>query len=135
MRVSVFGPRKITEDQATKVVAEIDTYISDLGYDQPTPLVFLTGGASGVQDVVYEEFSQDYDFIVFKPWTQISKRLEKQALEGGSFDPVYFFFRNLQIIDNSDVVIVFDSGQKDAEVYKVLEVCQRKNKKVYKVEI
>lgn len=126
MKVSVFSQRNVKGYESI-----IETTMEEWLQSQDTTCItVLTGGAQGAQSVLFDALSDVWDFVVFRPWTQISRRLEIQATKEGKFDPVWFFFRNIQIVDNSDVVIIFDTGEKDAEVYKVRELCKRKGKEL-----
>lgn len=132
MRVSVFGQRNIVDEQ--KVLGEFDKIINK--YDPTvTTFTFVHGGAKGPQELIYNYTKTVWDSVLYQPWTMISKKLSRLAMENGSFDPVYFFFRNIQILENSDLVVIFDNGEKDAEVYKVLSLCEKKNIPFIKVEI
>jgi hypothetical protein len=131
MKVSVFGQRNIVDENLIK--EKFDEVLSEY---EGQVFTYIYGGAKGPQDVVYNYVKDEMDCILFQPWTMISKRLSKQAVDdNGKFDPVYFFFRNIQIVDNSDLVIIFDNGSQDAEVYKVLNLCTRKNINLVKVDV
>ena len=119
MRISVFGPRKITKEDTLKIQESMDKIIGELTLECIT---LLLGGASGTQKIVEEYFKDMYDIVVFQPWTMIKKDLIKEK-----YDPTYFFYRNIQIVDNSDVVCIYDNGNKDAEVYKVKNYCKNSN--------
>ena len=133
MKVSVFSQRSVTDpaivdmflDEVQKQYQDIAVYSS----------VFLTGGAHGAQQVIYDALKDDYDFVVFKPWTQISKKMESIAVVDGKFDPTFFFYRNIQIVDNSDLVVIFDNGEKDAECYKVKGLCEKKGKPMVVINV
>jgi hypothetical protein len=56
--------------------------------------------------------------------------MESLAIVDGKFDPTFFFYRNIQIVDNSDLVVIFDNKEKDAEVYKVKDLCEKKCKQM-----
>jgi hypothetical protein len=130
MRVSVFGQRSITNEALLK--EKFDEVLSNF---EGNGFTYIYGGAKGPQDIIYNYVKEDMDCILFQPWTMISKKLNAQVMESGKFDPVYFFFRNIQIVDNSDLVIVFDNGEQDAEVYKVLNLCNRKNVELVKINV
>lgn len=131
-RVSVFGQRTITDDKL--VLAKYDEVVSK-HYKEDGDLVvtYVYGGAKGPQEIIANVWMGDK--VLFQPWTAISKSLSRQAYKEGGFDPVYFFFRNIQIVENSDLVIIFDNGEKDAEVYKVKSLCEKKGIKYEVVEV
>jgi len=125
MRISVFGQRTINDEMLIK--QKFDETIAE--HDIRECLTYVYGGAKGAQDIIYNYVKEDMDTILFRPWTMVSKKLASQAMEGDKFNPVYFFFRNIQIIDNSDLVIVFDNGEQDAEVYKVKNLLSKRDPK------
>ena len=129
MRISVFGPRIEYEDSSF-LDQKIDEIIDAIRQDSPEPIVFLWGGAKGVQSYIKEYLQDDFDFILFKPWTMLSPEVSKLATRGGSFNSKYFFYRNKQIISNSDKVIIFDNSQKDGEIDNVKSLCSLLNKEV-----
>ena len=74
-------------------------------------VTIISGGAKGVDTLACEWAKiNKKDFILFKPYHLIDNSV--------TYQPRYFFTRNKQIIDNSDVVIVFwdgkSKGTKDA---------------------
>jgi len=85
------------------------------------PLVFLVGGAVGVQEgvVVYCK-STLTDYVLFKPWHLVDPRL--------AFVPRFFFMRNKQIIDNADRVIILTDGTEDSEVDRAISYAEKRNK-------
>lgn len=126
MRVSVFSQRSVND--ASVVTSSFKEIVGENGY-----ITFVHGGAKGAQEIILDWF--EGDVITYRPWTAISKALSRQAYKEGAFDPVYFFFRNIQIVENSDLVIIFDNGEKDAEVYKVKNLCEKKGIKYEVVEL
>lgn len=139
MKVAIFGSLNISVDQENKVLKLLEeefTALRNPSNDYGRAFSILSGGATGVQSVIPDFVHVfGYDLIVFKPWTQVSRKLEKQATSSGKFDPIYFFFRNIQIVDNADIVLIFDTGDKCAEVDRVRELCERKNKTVKEFNI
>jgi len=131
MRISVFGQRSITDEGLVK--QRFDEVVAE--YDINESITYVHGGAKGVQEIIYNYVKEDWDCVLFRPWTMISKKLASQATEDGKFNPVYFFFRNIQIIENSDLVIVFDNGEQDAEVYKVLNLLEKKKTPFVKISV
>jgi hypothetical protein len=133
MKVSVFSQRNVTDPAIVDMfLDEVQKQYQDIVVYSP---VFLTGGAHGAQQVIYDALKENYDFVVFKPWTQISKKMESIAVVDGKFDPTFFFYRNIQIVDNSDLVVIFDNGDKDAEVYKVKGLCEKKGKQMVVIHV
>lgn len=129
MKVSVFSQRNVTDP------AIVDKLFNEALWEDGYNPTFLTGGAHGAQQVIYDALKDDYDFVVFKPWTQISKKMESIAVVDGKFDPTFFFYRNIQIVDNSDLVVIFDNGEKDAECYKVKALCEKKGKNMVVINV
>jgi hypothetical protein len=134
MKVSIFSQRSVTDPSIVDKLFDTINYLENIK-DEYKPVMFLTGGAHGAQQVIYNTLKDDYDFVVFKPWTQISKKMESIAIVDGKFDPTFFFYRNIQIVDNSDLVVIFDNGEKDAEVYKVKGLCEKKGKQMVVIHV
>ena len=77
------------------------------------------GGAAGPAKIIADIAERDagWTSVLFKPWTMIWSKL--------NFEPIYFYLRNKQIVENADVVLIITNGEKDSEVYRVVELCQR----------
>lgn len=127
MKISVFGQRNITDISTITTLLEME--LTDI----ETNITYIHGGAKGPQEIIYNYLKNTVDCVLFRPWTMISNKLAKQAMTNGKFDPVYFFFRNIQIIENSDLVFIFDNGDQDAEVYKVISLCEKKDIKYKRI--
>jgi len=130
MKVSVFSQRNVDNQEIVDMI--LDHAAEAAGVE---PIVFLIGGANGAQTILYNALRDEYDFVIFKPWTQISREVEELATQGGKFNSTFFYYRNIQIVDNSDLVIIIDNGEKDAEVYKVKELCNKKNKSMVIINV
>jgi hypothetical protein len=137
MKVSVFGNRSISDKE--KVVGVFQSWLTShsAGYNSIT---FLWGGAEGpstfvVDDIkAWNEEHQEQrvlqtDVVLFKPWHMVYKKLAE------SFNPMYFYFRNKQIVENADAVLVFSNGEKDSEVRRVIELCESLDKEFTVVEV
>ena len=124
-KIAVFGNRSISDSKI--VLKEFSKWIKNNKLEKP--LVFLHGGAAGPQTILKEfgEGTGAWVNIVFKPWTMIWSKLE--------FKPIYFYLRNKQIIENADKIIVFDNGEHDSEVYRVIDLCQKKNKDLTVIKV
>ena len=84
-------------------------------------LVLVSGGADGVSRVAEAVFTgAELPVVVFKPWNIVWNKLP--------FDPILFYLRNKQVVENSDKVIVISTGEDDSEVHRVIELCTRKEK-------
>jgi hypothetical protein len=133
MKVSVFGQRNVTDESVVK--STIDSIIQNEGSIDAGYITFLWGGAKGVQEIVYYYLKDEYDFVIFKPWTKVSHELNNIAMEGGKFNTKYFYLRNKQIIQNSDLVVILDNGQREKEVDSVKELCSKLRKELLIKEI
>lgn len=116
--IGVFGNRDITD--ASLIRKKFDEYMKNTSFEE---VLILHGGAAGPQEVLAE----DYISILFKPWHMIWSKIE--------FAPILFYMRNKQIVENSDEVIIFSNGEKDAEVYKVIDLCKRKRVKYTIIDV
>lgn len=131
MKVAIIGQRDVKKESVNLIHKSVLSFIEDTKDN----LVFLTGGATGVQEIVMDLVGDTFDVVVFKPWTLISKKLFNNVMSDGKFDPTFFFYRNIQIVDNSDLILVFTDGTKDAEVNRTLELCERKGKEFRVIKI
>lgn len=119
MKISVFGNRSITD--VNKVVDIFWKYVETLELkDKPEGITYVWGGADGPSNIIAEELREKTDIVLFKPWHLIDFSIK--------FGPKYFYFRNKQVVENSDAVLILTTGEKDAEVYKTVELCEQKNK-------
>lgn len=98
MRIGISGSRSITDkdwvyDNLTKILAPIEENVT-----------LLSGGAKGVDDLV-AGFSKEegYDHVLFKPYHLVDTKEPYRAK--------FFFARNKQIVDNSDLVIIMWDGK------------------------
>lgn len=124
MKIAVFGNRTISDN--VKVIQSFDSVLKDL---KPESITLLHGGAAGPATAIVEA-SKDHpiiDTVLFKPWNMVWSKM--------AFDPILFYMRNKQIVENADLVVIFSNGEKDSEVYRVQGLCERKGLKVINVEI
>jgi len=124
MKISFFGQRNFKNDSFIK--ENIDRLLSEMAEHRNECVTVLWGGAQGAQTIAYDYLKTEYDTVKFKPWTTVSRKLYKEESQKGKFDNNYFFLRNIQIVDNSDLVVIFDNGEKDSEVDKVKELVEKK---------
>lgn len=118
MRIAIVGSRSITNKD--KVFNQINKYLDKEGLDPALDVVFISGGASGVDSLV-KEYADEYaaDFILFKPYHMIDNKV--------AFDTKYFFVRNRQMIDNADkVLVIWDGKSRGAGHAK--EYAEKRNK-------
>jgi hypothetical protein len=121
IKLAVFGNRKLTSDQAASISQSLQTLV------EVADFVLLSGGADGVSRIAEAVFEgNNLPSVVFKPWNIIWNKL--------SFDPILFYLRNKQIIENADKVLIFDTGERDSEVHRVVALCERKEKD-FRIEV
>lgn len=113
MRVAVVGSRSIVDQDIINY--HLDMLLLPCGNgENGDEVTIVSGGAKGV-DTLAREWARinNKDFILFKPYHLIDNSI--------SYHPRYYFTRNKQIVDNSDVVIVFwdgtSNGAKDVMKY------------------
>ena len=125
MRVAVVGSRSITNQD--EINYHLDKLLLPCGGENGDEVTIISGGAFGV-DTLAREWARinKKDFILFKPYHLIDSSV--------AYHPRYFFTRNKQIIDNSDIVIVFwdgeSNGTKDA-----MKQARKQGKELRVVEI
>jgi len=97
MRISCFGARVLSEEQEKKVLM----IWTELRKDREW-VTYVHGGSKGVQELIlkYEKEIGGADTILFAPWHFVDKGLV--------FSPKLMLKRNIQILDNSDLVLLFD---------------------------
>jgi len=107
MRICIVGSRSI--DKAEVVFPLIDKFIRE---HTTAPRTVLSGGAKGVDSLVKEWTKvQGYDFIEFQPIHMLDRNIE--------FNSKYFFVRNRQLIDNSDIVLAIWDGQSTGTKHSI----------------
>lgn len=112
MKFAVFGNRSI-KDFAT-IYEALDSVLTN-----ETALTYLHGGADGPAKLV-ADFAKEtgwIDVVIFKPWHMVWSKI--------TFDRTLFFMRNKQIIDNADKIFIFTNGDKDSEVTRVKDYCDK----------
>jgi hypothetical protein len=121
-KVGVFGNRTITD-----IDKVLDGFQEAVGTGQE--ICILHGGAAGPSKIISERAKESEGFseVCFKPWSMVYQKLE--------FHPKFFYFRNKQVVENSDEIVIFRNGEDDSEVSRVLELCNRWNKKYTVVDI
>lgn len=118
MKLAVFGQRAIEDTGA--VISRLLELSDEKGWDNE-PLTYLYGGAKGPQAAVLEVMSPHHDCVLFQPWSMVTSRL-------GKFNVDFFDYRNKQIIDNADEVVIFDDGSPDREADRVINYVRRCHK-------
>ena len=125
MRVAVVGSRSIVDQDLINY--HLDQIFLPCGGDHGEDIVIVSGGAKGV-DTLAREWAKinNKDFILFKPYHLIDDSVE--------YHPRYFFVRNKQIIDNSDMVIVFWDGKSKGTI-DAMKRARKQGKDITVIEI
>lgn len=116
MKVSVFGPRELTQKQQENI-----KYFWTLFKAKRSDIVFIHGGSKGLQKFILDIENKEYagtPIILFKPWNIVDKGIE--------YSIKLMFNRNKQIMDNSDVVLLFEL-ETDAKLSWMTEYCDKHN--------
>lgn len=119
--IAVIGNRDIVNEEW--VYKELATNV-------PLDSVVLVGGAKGAQELTEKWCkANDVTLLHFKPWNHINHRMPHMDS--------YFFWRNKQMIDESDQVLFLRSDTVDAEVNGALDYVSnsRFNKDVIVTEV
>ncbi len=130
LKVAVFGNRNITDEKV--VTSKFLELFKQYSYFPN--VVYLHGGASGPQKIISDYLNLDQNCddgsveqVLFKPWHMVWSKLD--------FTPIFFYLRNKQIVENADKVIIFSNSEKDSEVYRVIDLCERWNKDFVVIEV
>jgi hypothetical protein len=101
MKIGIIGSRGYTDE---KLVQDSIDHILGPFEDDCRMVVFLGGGSKGAERVAMEHVTGNLglDYVLFKPYNFVDTKAEH--------DPKFFYFRNKQIVDNSDLLLVFDDG-------------------------
>lgn len=120
MRVAVLGSRNIHDREF--VFNKLSSIYAGLQRKGHRQFTFLYGGDKGVSrltsDWVNRSISQGLDIepIIFEPYHLLNRR--------SKFDSRNFYYRNLQMLNNADLVIIFwdnQSGETARAVDKTKE--------------
>lgn len=108
MRVAIVGGRDfgLTPTEAEKMYAKLDQLRRAQIENEPELAwsVVISGGAKGADTIAqYWARKAGLPFVLFKPYHLIDKTV--------SYHPRYFFTRNKQIVDNSELVVAFWNGE------------------------
>lgn len=120
MKVCIVGSRSI--ENKSLVFDECSTLI-ERRVPATDSVTILSGGAKGI-DTLAQEFAAEnkYDFILFKPYHLVDNRVE--------FTPKYFFARNRQLVDNSDIIVAFWDGESGG-TKQLIDYAAKKNKELH----
>lgn len=114
MRIGISGSRSITDEKW--VYDNLDTILDPIAERGDKPVI-LSGGAKGVDDItVAYSAKRKYDHILFKPYHLVDTKEPYRAK--------FFFARNKQIVDNSDLVIIMWDGKSSGTRF-TLEYAER----------
>jgi hypothetical protein len=123
MKLAVFGNRNINDKALINDTLNAFTVEKGVHYS-----VLLHGGAEGPQKIAAELADEvDLPAVLFKPWHMVWSNIV--------FDRTLFFMRNKQIIDNADEIIIFSNGEKDSEVSRVKDYCDKHSRSYTLVEV
>jgi len=126
LRIAIVGSRDINDMGWFKDFVHYGVLEEIEGPNTYQAITIISGGARGVDTLARDyAHAMDSDFIMFKPYHLIDNKVP--------YEPKYFFVRNKQIVDNSDVVIaVWDGKSKGTE--DVIRYSKKRKKPLYVVE-
>lgn len=113
MRVSVFGPREFKGDQVEVISRFWKTF-----REKHTDVTYIHGGSKGIQKLLLDMETvqlRNSDVVVFRPWCALSKNVR--------YSVELMYLRNKQILDNSDIVLLFYLGNKE-NIETIREYCE-----------
>ncbi len=141
-----FGHRKIINKQSiqSQLILIIKDLIENKGYKR-----FLFGGLGEFDDLCYQivsSYKQQYSDIVRvfylfdkkhinerKRPKYISKELYEEIIYAQvDFDYWYYYiyYRNLTIVDNSDMIVFYVNHSEESGAYKIYKYAKKKNKNI-----
>lgn len=121
-RVAVFGNPSINDEGAV-----ITEFLKDHGIEDP--IVIVHGGAKGPSAHLahFADSVTAWATIKFAPWTMYLNRLaDLLKMPNGGFNPVVFYLRNKQCLDNCDYAYIFVNDSPCSETDKMIEQCEKR---------
>jgi hypothetical protein len=120
MKVGIIGSRGF--DNEAKVQEHIDHLVGRYFEDEARMVVFIGGGSRGAERIAQDHITNNLnmDYVLFKPYNFIDTKVPH--------DPKFFHFRNKQIVDNADLLVVFDDGVEKSLVRTILYIKNILNK-------
>lgn len=108
------------------IISELDMEEFDVNYiiEQYKPSVVLMGGSRNSASLREALEANNVPVIVFQPWSQVDTRLKHYKKQ--------FFYRNKQLIDNSDEVLLIVKNLTktfDTEVSSSIKYLDSTNKR------
>ena len=123
MKIGIIGSRGF--DNVEQVESLIDGVLGPLE-DDCKYVVFLGGGSKGAERLAQDHITGNLglDYVLFKPYNFVDTKVPH--------DPKYFYFRNKQIVDNSDLLLVFDDGMEKS-LTKTISYIKNVTSKDYRI--
>ena len=118
MKLGVLASRSIT-DQET--VDELIDYIVERYFEDDISCVISGSGSSVEKKLIQQCKDSHIDHVLFEPYFVVDKK--------SKHNPAHFFARNKQIVDNSDVVVIFWDQEDRGEEFAI-NYAKKKNKGV-----
>lgn len=118
MRIGIIGSRNINVDG---LLHEFNTTIETFAPTKDERMCFVGGGQPAPSaDAVFMDLCRNMgmDYIKLMPYHLLDPTVP--------FSPKYFFKRNKQIMDNSDIIAFAWSGDED-EVAKAIKYAQKRD--------
>jgi uncharacterized phage-like protein YoqJ len=108
MKLGVLGARTIDDASTVKQV------LFELIEERAGITTVLTSGAPGVDTSVRQWAEEVHlDLVVLEPHHKVNRK--------ATFNPSYFFYRNKELVKNSDLLVVFDDGNSSDLTYAIDE--------------
>ena len=121
MKIGIIGGREFKDEALVQRL--LDETIAPYE-DDCTLLVFLGGGSKGAERIAQDHITGNlkWDYVLFEPYNFLDRKVPH--------DPKHFYFRNKQIVNNSDLVLVFDDGV-EASLPKIVTFIKKATQKNY----
>lgn len=116
MKLGVLASRSIED---VKNVIDCVNYVTEKYFDEDLSCV-LSGSGSKVEKAMIKECNEGFvDHVLFEPYFILNKAIKH--------DKTDFSVRNKQIVDNSDVLVVF-TDDKEGGLEAVITYAKKKGK-------
>lgn len=119
MKIGIVGGRAFHDERL--IQSAVNEVMSPFE-DNCDMVVFLGGASKGAERLAMDHIVGDLqmDYVLFLPYNMVDTRTPHH--------PKYFYYRNKQIVDNSDVLIIFDDEEEGNLAKTIDYICNATHK-------